>query len=382
MRASLLALLLLSSVAFAQPPCPGDCDGDGATTPDEVAQAIGAIFDVDGAACAAADLDDNGTVTAAELLRIHIAIAAPPDGCAPPRPRSEWIELDPLPGGPRQEVGVAALDDRVYVIGGLTDTGATSAVVEVLNGVSGSWLAAAADLPAPRHHVGAASAGGFVYVIGGFRPPGFTPAAEVYRYDPAQDAWTAVASLPQPNGALAAAELDGRLHAVGGQRGASVTDHHVYDPDTDTWTPLAPLPDARNHLAAVSLDGFLYAVGGRGDGSGADNTAALDRYDPARDMWETLSPMPTARSGIAAAVIDGRIIVMGGEVNAANPPTAVFVDVEIYDPATDRWTALEPMDLPRHGIGAATVGDLIYVPGGATRAGFAATAYTDAVLIR
>ena len=72
---------------------------------------------------------------------------------------------------------------------------------------------------------------------------------------------------------------------------------------------------------------------------------------------------------------------MGGEVNSDNPPTGVFPQVELYDPAANRWTALDPMPVPRHGIGAVTVGDLIYVPGGALRAGFAATDHSDALRI-
>ena len=91
--------------------------------------------------------------------------------------------------------------------------------------------------------------------------------------------------------------------------------------------------------------------------------------------------MPTPRSGLAAAVIGGRIVVIGGEVNFDNPPNNVFVEVEVYDPASGMWSSLEPMAVPRHGIGAATVGDLIYVPGGATRAGFFATDYSDALRI-
>jgi hypothetical protein len=39
------------------------------------------------------------------------------------------------------------------------------------------------------------------------------------------------------------------------------------------------------------------------------------------------------------------------------------------------------MPVPRHGIGAAAVGDLFYVPGGATSAGFGATAHHDALRI-
>jgi N-acetylneuraminic acid mutarotase len=90
--------------------------------------------------------------------------------------------------------------------------------------------------------------------------------------------------------------------------------------------------------------------------------------------------MPTARSGLAAAVLNGRLVVIGGEVNR-NDPDGVFPQVEVYDFATDTWRSLDPMPVPRHGIGAAAVADLLYVPGGATEAGFAATAHHDALRI-
>ena len=374
------AMLLVAAPVGAQPPCPGDCDGDGATALVEFEQAVRAAFDSADTTCPAADLDTDGVVTAAELLRIRVALVDPPQGCAV-SPRSTWITIDPLPGGPRQEIAVAALEGRVYVLGGLTDTGAGSAAVEVYDTAANQW-GGAANLPAPRHHIGAAALSGHVYSVGGFIGQSFNPAADVYRYDPAANDWSTVASLPARRGALAVAELDGRLYASGGSGpSGSVADHAVYDPGTNMWTELAPLPSPRNHLAAVSLGPYVYVVGGRSDGGGAANTGELDRYDPVTGDWDVLMPMPTARSGIAAAVIAGRIVVMGGEVNFDNPPTNVFVEVEVYDPTSDRWTALEPMAVPRHGIGAATVGSLIYVPGGATSAAFAATAHSDALRI-
>jgi hypothetical protein len=73
--------------------------------------------------------------------------------------------------------------------------------------------------------------------------------------------------------------------------------------------------------------------------------------------------MPTARGGLAAAVIDGRIHVVGGAAGRG-------LDAhEIYDPATDRWTAKAPLPTPRHGLGAAAVGARAYVAAGVTRPG-------------
>ena len=394
------AIVLLGARGGAQV-CPGDCNADRATSVAELAQAVRAAFDPSGASCAAADLDGNGAVTAAELLHIRIAVVAPPPDCGlaetptpsptptptvtpatPATPVSTWIPCTPLPGGARQEIGITALDSRVYVLGGLTDIGAVSRLVEVYDVAAGRWESAA-DLPAPRHHIGAAALGAQVYSVGGFSDQIFSPASEVYRYDPTQNRWSTVAALPTQRGALAVAELGGKLYASGGSGpSGSVTDHAVYDPGADTWTPLAPLPSPRNHLSAVGLGAYVYVVGGRSDSGGGANTGELDRYDPGSNTWDVLSPMPTARSGSAAAVVAGRIVVLGGEVNNDNPPTRVFVEVELYDPAVDRWISLDPMAVPRHGIGAAAVDALIYVPGGATRAGYAATDYCDALRVR
>jgi N-acetylneuraminic acid mutarotase len=393
-RCCVAAVLLVLALAFgaAAHPCAGDCDGDGRVMAAEIARVLAAIFGRSG--CPAADADGSGTITAADLLgavRVQLdggclaptATAMPmpspsPTPTAIGTPASRWIALPPLPQGPRQEVAVAALDGRILVIGGLTDAGRGSAAVEVYDPVAGEWGLAAA-LPAARHHVGAATLAGSVYAIGGFRGSSFVPDADGYRYEAPAEGWAAVAPLPRARGALAVAPLDGRLHALGGSAvGGSVADHTIYDPTADQWTTAAPLPSPRNHLAAVVVGGALYAIGGRSDGGGNANSAALERYDPARDAWDGLTPMPTARSGHAAAEIGGRLVVMGGEVNPGRPD-GVFVEVELYDPASDRWTVIEPMPVPRHGIGAVAVAALVYVPGGATRAGFGATAHADAL---
>jgi len=394
---SATACLMIAASASAQI-CPGDCDGDRVTTPAEFAAAVHAAFDP--TVCTAADVDNDGTVTAAELLRIRVALVSTPPGClaaptatptlspaptATPTvaatPASEWTTLPPLPRGPRQEIGVGALDGRIYVLGGLTDTGAGSARVEVYDPATNSWTNAA-PLPEQRHHIGVATLGGALYSVGGFAGSSFSPTDDVYRFDPARNEWTAVASLPAPRGALAVVQMYGLLYAVGGSTASgSITDNTLYDPETNEWSFVTNLPTPRNHLAAVALNGYMYVIGGRADGGGNANTGELDRYDPIEDRWDVLTPMPTARSGHAAAVLDGRIVVMGGEVNPDNPPNGVFVEVEVYDPSADRWTTLDPMAVPRHGIGAVTVGDLIYVPGGATHAGFGATDHVDALRI-
>jgi N-acetylneuraminic acid mutarotase len=68
-------------------------------------------------------------------------------------------------------------------------------------------------------------------------------------------------------------------------------------------------------------------------------------------------------------VLGGRLYDFGGEGNVAHP-SGVFPQIEAYDPTTDTWAALPDMEGPRHGFGAAALGDSIYLPGGAVTQGF------------
>jgi hypothetical protein len=60
--------------------------------------------------------------------------------------------------------------------------------------------------------------------------------------------------------------------------------------------------------------------------------------------------------------LDGRVVVVDGE-----EPTRVLGTVEMYDIAEGKWTSLPPMPTPRHGEVVATVGNTVYVIGGANR---------------
>ncbi len=67
--------------------------------------------------------------------------------------------------------------------------------------------------------------------------------------------------------------------------------------------------------------------------------------------------MPQAQGGLAAAVWGGRLYVFGGEQWVREQK--VFADGWVSDPRTDRWAALPPLPTPRHGLGAAMVGNRI-----------------------
>ncbi|MBI4635329.1 MAG: galactose oxidase [Candidatus Rokubacteria bacterium] len=287
--------------------------------------------------------------------------AAPIDRSAP----GTWTVLAPMPTA-RQEVAAAALDGRVFVVGGLGPGGAPSAIVEAFDPATNRWETRA-PLPAATHHAAAATLEGRLFVIGGFTGGrvSWTPVGTVYEYDPGRDSWSTRASLAAPRGALAVAALGGRLHALGGDSGDPTNAHEVYDPAANRWTSANPMPTARDHLAALAFQGRVWAIGGRRSFLGAQY-ANVEVYDPATDSWRTGTPLPTGRGGIAAVALADRIFVFGGEA-----PLRIFSATEMWDTGNGRWIAKAPLVTARHGLGAAVVGDTIYVSGGATRPGFA-----------
>src|SRR3989442_9375184 len=201
----------------------------------------------------------------------------------------QWTTIPPL-NVPRQEVGVAAVEGRVYVIGGIGTDQQGSKVVEIFDTQAGRWRLGP-SFPIPIHHPNVAAVGSKIYVAGGYSDPGFTPVAKVF-------------------------ELD-----------------------------------------------------------------TNEMYDPATNTWPTKPPMPTARSGHAVGAYRQSLIAIGGEGNPGTS-TGVFSEVEAYNADLEDWTSLEPMVVPRHGIGIGAIGNAMFIPGGAVFEGYGATGQSDFFEVR
>src|SRR5205809_355238 len=121
-----------------------------------------------------------------------------------------WMALAPLPA-PRQEIAVAALEGRVFAIGGFNDSGEPVASVDVYDPAANEWQSRA-PLPVATHHAAAAVAAGRLYVIGGYTGGRlrWMTSSTVYEYDPARDAWATRAPMPPARGGGAAAAVGAR----------------------------------------------------------------------------------------------------------------------------------------------------------------------------
>jgi hypothetical protein len=290
--------------------------------------------------------------------------------------RAQWRAAEPL-GSARADAGAVELDGRLYAAGGRS-LGGTSHAFEVLEPGSGRWRALA-DLPRPLSRVRLAAAGGRVLAIGGYTDLCRNATRAGWAYDPERDAWDPIPELPELRAEFAVAVVDERAYVVGG-RGHRADRPFRYLPARQRWEILpAPMRTPRYLPAAVALQGRVWVIGGRAAGVG--DLASVEVFDPATETWTAAAPLPEPRAELAAAVIGGYIHVGGGERMASD---RVFDTHWVYDPDTDAWSAGARLPSARRGVAAAAAGGRLYLLGGSTRTGWlgtliAASAEVDAL---
>jgi N-acetylneuraminic acid mutarotase len=282
-------------------------------------------------------------------------------------PREEVL---PELSGVRQEHSVVALAGEIYIVGGYSPISTAVATVEAYNPSTRTWRAVR-DFPQVLNHANAAVVGNTLYVLGFYIGSSQSnTSGQVYAYDPTANEWTERTGMPEGTERASAcvAALDEKIYVFGGARGATVADASVYDTSADSWQALPALPEPREHCAAGAIGGVVYIAAGRAGAITGFGTWTF-AFDPATNMYSEKAQIPTLRGGVAGAVLADRLFIFGGEGNSAAGTDGVFGEVEAYDPVSDSWQEFTPLQIPRHGYGAATLDGRIYLPGGANRQG-------------
>lgn len=310
------------------------------------------------------------------------ACAAPQLPAETPPAEPVWSSHPPLPFAV-QEIYPAGHRGRIHIAGGLLGEGGRVVGVSdrhISYDPATGMTATLAALPALRHHPHAVDHNGRLYLLGGF---GTNPGAvnwimstDTLLYDDAANSWSALAPAPAPHAEVVATSLNARIHIVGGRtpKGAANlaygdhadTDRHlVYDPAANTWSTAAPALSARNSAAGAVINGAWHVAGGRSVANGPSD--AHEVYDPREDRWRTAAPMPkgSGAGGNAVGAVRSQLYVFGGEY--FDNGGRVHPEVWRYDAKADAWTSAPPMPTPRHGLGAVTLGDAVWLVGGAKK---------------
>ncbi len=277
------------------------------------------------------------------------------------------------------DAGGAALDGKLYVVGGETATGHV-ATLHVYDAAGNAWSTGANRPGTAVEDAMAVGHNGKLYVFGGATDSFSGAINAVHAYDPIGNSWQALAPMPTARSGAAVGVVNGLIYVTGGMddNGASLDVVEVYNPASNTWSTAAPMLTRRDAVRGAGLNGKFYVFGGRirnADGTTVDPTlATAESYDPGSNTWSFIQAMPTGRRSMVVGRVDGKALVMGGEATSTG---GSFEENEEYDPVTNLWRPVEPMATPRHGAVAGTINNRIYVAGGGPAGGTSFTAATE-----
>ena len=150
---------------------------------------------------------------------------------------------------PLSDLGAAVVGGKVYLVGGYTGSKFASAILRYSGGGHTSTVA---RLPAGTRYAGVATLNGRIVVAGGLTPAGTSSA--VYSVDPASGSVKRIATLPAPEAHAGMAALGNALYLVGGRDVLRIVGRSV--------TVAARLPVALTDPAVAALGGRIVIVGG------------------------------------------------------------------------------------------------------------------------
>ena len=245
---------------------------------------------------------------------------------------------------------------KVLVAGGSDSSGGALNSAELYDPVSNSWAAAGSMGGARYYHTAILLPSGKVLVAGGGGVSGVSlsvlNSAELY--DPASNSWTPTGSLGTARYVDTATLLpSGKVLVAGGYNSSSgpLASAELYDPASNSWTPTGSLGIARYvHTATLLPSGKVLVAGGRNNSvvnSGVVNSAEL--YDPASNSWTAAGPLGAARVNHTATLLpSGKVLVAGG-IGSFGLFTNGFPNgAELYDPASNSWTPAGPLGAARY----------------------------------
>jgi N-acetylneuraminic acid mutarotase len=215
----------------------------------------------------------------------------------------------------------------------------------------GKWdLLKTTNTPPARNECGFAAVNGKIYLVGGD-----SPIMPVEIFDPATASWSEGAKPPVIMHHFQAVGYNGKVYMLDafGDRNypnqIPLPNTYCYDTKTNAWQQLAGLPEGRRRggAGAAVYNGKLYLACGIQHGHSSGTCSLFDVYDPATNTWTALPDAPHIRDHSMAVVVKDKLYAVGGRntsLHDANNFMSFFdkvvLDMDCYNFKTGRWSTL------------------------------------------
>ena len=291
---------------------------------------------------------------------------------------SMTFELLALMPYPRSYSRAAVVGDIIYVIGGMigvSPLNARSDRIDAYDPVANTWNTSLTPMPTARAGMAVAAVGEKIYVIGGLLDTGHGSTDVMEIYDTTAGTWeTAPTPLPGPNRhGMGCVVKENIIYIAGGFNTAEqeLNTGYRFDTALESWGALAPMVAKRNQFAMTIKDGFIYAVGGNPVvGPGSEDASKIEVFDTNLTTWSYPATVPSIADiapdpyiGILGPCwenVSGNIVFAGGAYDTDLLEGKVYV----YDEITETFFHVGQLLLPRLLFASASWDNHLFVFGG------------------
>ena len=187
----------------------------------------------------------------------------------------------------------------------------------------------------------------------------------IERFDPAVNSWAPLTSYSGEMSHFFAAVVyfQGFLYVIGGKQNGEVANCvHKYSPDTNLWQEVAAMNVSRFSPRAVADEDTIYAIGGQKNDQILD---VVERFDSKMNSWCRVASMLEKKLLPCVAILNARVFLFGGYTSIH--PQHVCSSIEMYDPTSNMWTAIQGISAPTRFFGVTSFKGSVYVIGRQTQ---------------
>jgi N-acetylneuraminic acid mutarotase len=283
-----------------------------------------------------------------------------------------WQDSKPIEVA-RSHLNATTFHDEIYVAGGAGLLGPEGAF-ELYDPLSDYWMPLP-SLPGGREQFGMAASANRIFVSGGFMSDGaFLGNIELWSYEPEMRQWNKEPDMPGSRAAHSMVTVDDKLYVFGGI-GDKLKDSFVFDLAERKWTLGPKLPSVRANAVAVLIGRKVYLVGGVVEGGQVSRRVDVLNVDTSQ--WSRVADIPLAVTGAAIGVLNGEIHLAGGTTVSPRKTSSKHF---VFNPQKNQWKSTKSLLTPRTAGTSTTAAGRWYVIGGGVGSGiFALFTTTDMV---